>query len=118
MSAEDIQWINLMNHETTWDRSVDAEVIKPSGSIARVFFEQELDHHVGGIPSYRNVNGWIKGLPKPRPGIRYIVSGIVFQSVLRPDVYTPNTQPWSVSHKTYGKVASVKGLLCAPRTIA
>ena len=113
----DIKLINLTEHDVEFHpRSLP--IIPPLNRISRVYFEQVLDHMVGPYPAYRNVSGWVKGLPKPKEGIGYIVSGIVFQNVLRPDVYTPNTQPWSVSHKQNGAVKSVKSLLCHPRVIA
>ena len=112
-----LKLINLTNHEIVFDSRL-MPTIPPSGKIARVYFEQMLDHHVGTYPVYREVNGWIKGLGKPRPGIGYIVSGIVFQNTLREDVYTPNTQPWSATHGTHGTVRRVKSLLCHPRVIA
>jgi hypothetical protein len=112
-----IDVINLTEHEVTFDRALGIPNIPKSGKIARVYFEQEQINPLNDIPVYRNVNGWIKGLPKPQPGIAYVVSGIVFQNALRPDVFSPNTQPWSVAHKTYGKVASVKGLIGVARRV-
>jgi hypothetical protein len=115
MSDIDIELINLTSHAV----DVGRESVEPSGSTARIYYEQNFDHHVNGLPTYRNINGWVKGLPKPQKGIGYIVSGIVFQSILRPDLYTPNTQPWSVIHKEHGQaVKSVRSLICMPRVIA
>lgn len=111
-----IELINLTEHPVDFFPKT-LQRIDPFGRISRVYFEQAFDHNVNGYPAYRNVAGWVKGLPKPKPGIGYIVSGIVFQNVLRPDVYTPNTQPWSVSHKQNGSVKSVKSLICHPRMI-
>jgi hypothetical protein len=111
MIEEDMELTNLTNHDAIFSIGHQSSFIEPSGKIARVFFEQEYIRDINGIPIYRNVNGWIKGLPKPRPGKGYIVSGIVFQNVLRPDVFCPNTQPWSTTHKEHGRPAHVKSLL-------
>lgn len=110
--------INLTEHPITWDYKMGIPEIPPSGKISRVYFEQALDHHLNQYPAYHSTVGWIKGLPKPREGIAYIVSGIVFQNTLRPDVYTPNTQPWSVAHRQHGAVKEIRSLLCHPRSIA
>lgn len=110
--------INLTEHPISWDPAMNLQEIEPSGKICRVFFEQELDHHINGYPAYKSTTGWIKGLPKPKDGTVYIVSGIVFQNTLRPDVYTPNTQPWSVSHRQHGAVKCIRSLLCHPKVIA
>ena len=119
MSDVEIELINLTAHETTVYGGPDCKSVDPSGDTSRIYYEQEFDHHVNGIPVYHNVNGWIKGLPRPRKGVGLIVSGIVFQNVLRSDLYTPNTQPWSVVHKERGQaVKAVRSLICQPRRIA
>jgi hypothetical protein len=110
--------VNLTEHPISWDPKLRLPIIPPSGKTSRVFFEHAYDHDIDGYPAYREVAGWVKGLPNPKEDVSYIVSGIVFQSVLRPDVYTPNTQPWSVSHKQNGSVKSVKSLICHPKVIA
>jgi hypothetical protein len=113
----DIDLHNYTPHEIIIED--DSELDLPEGKkTVRVIYEQEFDHFVNGISAFRNVSGWVKGLPLKREGTGYIVSGIVFNAIFRDDIYTPNTSPWSVKRRGYGKVVSVKSLLCHPRRVA
>jgi hypothetical protein len=113
----DLDLHNFTPHEIIIED--DSEVTLPEGKrTARIIYEQEFDHSVNGIAAFYNVSGWLKGLPPKKEGTGYIVSGIVFGSIIRDDIYTPNTSPWSVKRRGYGKVVSVKSLLCHPRRVA
>jgi hypothetical protein len=110
--------INLTPHEVLIEEDSEEIKFEEGKKTTRILYEQEFDHNVDDIAIYHNVTGWIKGLPPQRDGIGYIVSGIVFNSVFREDLYTPNTSPWSVKRRGFGKVVSVRSLLCHPRKVA
>lgn len=104
--------INLIPHDVIIDEDgSDSIVIKEAESIARIFYEQEYMGDVNGIPIYKNITGWIKGLPARCSNKRHIVSGIVFNSIPRDDLLTPNTSPWSTRRRGTGKITAVRSLL-------
>ena len=107
-----VEIVNLIPHDVIIDEdNQDSIIIPEAQSIARMLYEQEYMGHIENIPIYKNVTGWIKGLPARCPGKRFIVSGIVFNSIPREDLLTPNTSPWSVRRRGTGKITAVKSLL-------
>lgn len=117
MNELELDLHNFTPHEIIVDDEEEVELAEGKRT-ARIIYEQEFDHRVNGINVFHNVSGWLKGLPPRQKGVGYIVSGIVFGSLMRDDIYTPNTSPWSVKRRGYGKVVSVKSLLCHPRRVA
>lgn len=107
-----VEIVNLIPHEVVIDEDgSDSICIREADSIARMLHEQEYMGEIDGIPIYKSTAGWVKGLPPRVPGRKYIVSGIVFNSVIRDDLLTPNTSPWSVRRRGTGKITAVRSLL-------
>jgi hypothetical protein len=104
--------VNLIPHDVIIDEEgKDSIVLSEASNIARMLYEQEYMGVINNIPIYKNVTGWIKGLPPRCPGKKFIVSGIVFNSIPRDDLLTPNTSPWSVRRRGTGKITAVRSLL-------
>ncbi|MCD6348207.1 MAG: hypothetical protein J7L91_01100 [Candidatus Korarchaeota archaeon] len=105
--------VNLTPHEIAL--YVDGEVIKipPSGKVARLETEKELEFalEVQGSEvlvrrvKYKEVNG----LPEPRDGIFYITSLAVAQAVHRNDIIVPDTSDAIRDEK--GRILGVKGFI-------
>lgn len=55
-------------------------MIIPSSGIARVATAETDDGEIGGVPVLKQEYGAIAGLPKPRKGVFYIVSGLTAQA--------------------------------------
>jgi hypothetical protein len=107
-----VEIINLIPHEVIIDEDgSDSIILKEADSIARMLHEQEYMGALNNIPIYKNTAGWVKGLPPRVCGRYYIVSGIVFNSIIREDLLTPNTSPWSVRRRGTGKITAVRSLL-------
>lgn len=63
--------------------------LEPSGQVARVSSSSELVGEVAGIPVFETVYGDIEGLPDPKDGTIYVVSGMTQAQTSRQDVYAP-----------------------------
>lgn len=61
-------------------QNVEPAFIIPSHGIARVATAETDDGDVGGVPVLKQEYGAIMGLPKPRKGVYYIVSGLTAQA--------------------------------------
>ena len=86
-----MEFLNLTPHTLNVHTDNGNEVvIEPSGDVARVDVEYNLNCHIGEIPIYVAEYGDVKGLPKWRPGIFYVVSSLVKSAVPdREDVLSP-----------------------------
>ena len=83
--------VNLTPHRLNiQDLTGDFVVIPPSGTIARVKVSLEetavLDP---GVQIYSATYGEVENLPEPKPGVSYVVSGLVAAAAPRPDVFSP-----------------------------
>jgi hypothetical protein len=87
----DQEFVNLTPHEiNVVDESGEGVIdIPASGEIARVETTREIAGKAGNVPVYRTVYGEITGLPAPREGIVYVVSGMVLAQTDRIDVMAP-----------------------------
>jgi len=84
-------FVNLTPHDLTvldGDGNVMLN-IPPSGDVARVDVQHTLQDRVAGVPMYGTVYGDVTGLPAPRDGVIYVVSGLVRSAVDRDDVVSP-----------------------------
>ncbi len=82
--------------------------IPPSGTVARVSVERRRVGEIDGIPVYTARYGRIEGLPRPRRGTIYVVSGMVKAAVPgRGDVY----QPGELKRDLLGRVVGAVGLV-------
>lgn len=91
-----ITYINLTPHKLDiYDRKMDAGaamILEPSGTVARVVTNRQLVDGSGPFPIFRTVYGDVTGLPEPKEGVRYIVSGMVAARVPeRTDVFKPGS---------------------------
>ena len=111
-----MKYINLTPHKL--DIINDAglapttEVVQPSGSVARVTetLEPEFDDY--RIRWYRPTYGEVVGLPEPRDGVVYIVSGMVLAAIKgRDDVMSPG----ALVRDEDGRVIGCRGLKLPPR---
>jgi len=81
--------INLTPHAINLMVNGETEVIEPSGDIARVSMDSEQIAG-GDIPICAVSFGEIENLPAPTEGTIFIVSSMVAQAALRPDVVAPH----------------------------
>lgn len=86
-----MQLVNLTRHAIVLRPQSGGElVIAPSGTEARIAVTRTVAATVtvGGvdIPVHRNSYGEIENLPAPAPDALYLVSALVGQRALRPDV--------------------------------
>jgi hypothetical protein len=93
-----MQLINLTQHDIVLrDTAGIDHTIAPSGAVARVTTTTGFPVVVEGIPvpvAPAVTFGAVEGLPEPKPGVAYIVSGIVGSACAgRPDVFVPGTGP-------------------------
>ena len=89
-------FINLTPHAVNLRASNGADIVIPSGGVARVSTTApSLIGEEGGIPLYSAPRfGEVEGLPPPSPGVFYIVSGLVAgRCAGRADVFAPGTGP-------------------------
>jgi len=64
--------------------------VDPSGTKARVDVQRTKIGAIDGVPIYSTTYGDVKGLPAPKSGVNYIVSGMVRDAVPdRDDVVSP-----------------------------
>lgn len=109
--------INLTPHPIAL-ADADGEIIRtiaPSGTVARVAtVPHTTDGEIAGVPVLSPVRyGAVEGLPAPRKGATYLVSGLVAAHVSgREDVYSPGTAP---AHKPVrdprGRIVAVRCLI-------
>jgi hypothetical protein len=93
-----MQLINLTPHAIVLRSAGGADyAIAPSGDVARVATIAGEPVVVEGIPvpvAPAVTFGAVEGLPEPKPGVAYIVSGIVGAACAgRSDVFVPGTGP-------------------------
>ena len=71
--------INLTPHTLNLydEDGIPVATIPPSGDVARVAVRRVANGNIDGIPVFKTTYGQVAGLPAPRPGTIYIVSGMV-----------------------------------------
>lgn len=83
--------------------------IPASGQVARVSSTHVcVAHTVEGIPVFSAGFGEVVGLPDPKPGTLFLVSGMVAAAAKRPDVVAPATGHPDVI-RANGQIVSVPG---------
>lgn len=90
--TDNFKLVNLTPHSITFFTE-DGEVILELPACPnppRVSTVRETCGQVKGIPVNRVTLGQIQGLPDPQPGVGYIVSRVIAETVLRPDLYIPD----------------------------
>jgi hypothetical protein len=90
--------INLTPHPITLcdDAGAILETVPPSGTLARVAQTPGQSYRLADCPvpiQGRDTMGQVEGIPKPAPGVLYIVSGMVAAECTRHDVVAPGTGP-------------------------
>lgn len=119
-----MEFVNLTPHAiaiaTVLDDGDDTAVtVQPSGSIARVSMDElsvrpiEDEYGNGIIPVITRKAGAVTGLPAPREGVNYLVSGMVLDALagsVRFDVFAPDTGPTAVRNDK-GHITAVRRLV-------
>jgi len=114
MNAIDTDFINCTPHTLVLARAdgVDDLALLPSGEVARVAMRASPRGTVNGFNVLHDVWGAVEGLPAPRPGCVFLVSGLVLAALekegsRRTDVLAPATGPRD------GAVRDAKGFVIA-----
>lgn len=88
-----MELVNLTPHELNIITDNNTVVLPPSGDVARVTVEYTevatVEQNGVVIPLYQAQYGDVVGLPSPKEGVVYIVSGMVKAAESRADVVSP-----------------------------
>lgn len=109
--------INLTPHALTID---GVGTIQPSGCVARVSTVRTAMGSVQGLRVVAQNFGAVEGLPPPKDGVVYVVSGMVLDAIKRSagaagssrsgrDVFAPDTGPDAIREN--GQIIAVRGLV-------
>lgn len=104
-----MEFINMTPHVVSIRNEAGEEVLAlaPSGQIARVAEQREALGQLAGVEISRASYGAVEGLPEPRPGVAYIVSGLVLAACQdRADVFAPGP----AVRDAEGRVVGARGL--------
>ena len=107
--------VNLTTHDVVLSNGMATVTFPPSGNVARVEPKVErgsIQYDVADgvqlrLPTVYSTEAKISNLPKPKPGVYYIVSNYVAQTARRKDLLAPNTD--GTAERDNGNVVSVKG---------
>lgn len=87
---EKVEFVNLTPHTLNIHSNGNVTVIKPSNIIARVSTQYKKVDTMGGVEIFQCVYGEVEGLPAPKDGVVFVVSGLVKTTLLhRQDVMSP-----------------------------
>jgi hypothetical protein len=111
------EFINLTPHAISVE---GVGTLPPSGIIARVGTMRTACGALGGARIVSQNFGAVEGIPAPRNGVTYIVSGMVLDALKREagpagssragrDVYAPDTGPDAIREN--GQIVAVRGLV-------
>lgn len=112
-----MQFINLTPHSISIRNEAGEEILSlpPSGQVARVAEQRENLGLLEGIEVTRASYGEIEGLPEPRPGVAYIVSGMVLAACQdRADVFAPGV----AVRDAEGRIVGARGLSASAAYVA
>lgn len=104
-----MQFINLTPHAISIRNEAGEEILAlpPSGQVARVAEQRENLGLLAGVEITRASYGAVEGLPEPRPGVAYIVSGMVLAACQdRADVFAPGVPVRDAE----GRIVGARGL--------
>lgn len=92
------QFVNLTPHTITLFTPQGVEEIPASGNLCRVRTGSVKVSEVSALPVYRDTFESPEGLPEPRSGVIYVVSGVVLAAlkaagIERTDIVAPGTGP-------------------------
>ena len=88
---KDLNIVNCTPHPISIMVGEEKTTFQPSGIIPRVGVGIEVTESIGEFPCIIEVQGEVEGLPEPKEGTFYIVSGMVFSTTNRMDVIAPDT---------------------------
>ena len=104
--------INLTPHDITIFLPNGEKITIPkSKEVARLVTEFVNVGNINGVPVVKTEFKEIIGLPKPHPGVIYIVSTLVAQAAAklgRRDVIAPDTSPQGAVKDENGRIIGVK----------
>lgn len=112
-----MNFVNLTPHAITID---GIGTIPPSGQTVRVGTIRTAMTGCAGVRITLQNLGQVEGLPAPKDGTVYIVSGMVLDAMKRQgesvstraglDVFAPDTGPDAIREN--GQIVAVRGLVC------
>lgn len=104
--------VNLTPHALNIQREDGTMLeVAPSGTLARCAETREPRSAIAGLPVTLAGFGAVEGLPEPRPGVVYVVSGLVLAQVShRADVFAPGP----AIRDDQGRIIGARGLSCTP----
>lgn len=109
---------NLTPHPVFVERT-DGSLVEftPTGGVARVDRATLPLPSVRGFRVLMSVYSGVTGLPEPRKGVTFIVSGMVRSALgdTRPDVVAPDTGEDAIRTPN-GQISAVRGFIGAPGT--
>jgi len=106
-----MMFVNLTPHAIT---VVGLGTIDPSGVLARVSVNQRDIGTRGGVRLRQSVKGMVEGIPNPKQGVTYIVSGMVLDALNGArlgDVVAPDTGADAIRNEK-GHIVAVQGFVC------
>ena len=96
-----------LNIETCRGSGRGVMTVPPSGDVARVASRTvATPRRICGVVVYETVLGEVEGLPGPRDGVVYVVSGMVAAAGPRPDVFSPG----DLLRDAFGSPVGCRGL--------
>ena len=94
MNDDNTTFENLTPHTIRVQLAGDLLEIPASGAVVRVSTSTAVVGTLARVPTQRTTFGGVEGLPAPKAGVTYIVSGLVLGQVVgRTDVVAPATGP-------------------------
>lgn len=105
--------VNLTPHALKLSNEGEEWTIEPSGSVARLAATPGDLRRLEGVPvpvAQPDEYGQVEGLPEPKAGVWYVVSGLVGAHVHRPDVLMPGTGPKDEPIREAGQIVAVTRL--------
>jgi len=107
--------VNLTPHPIVV-RTDNGDITFPaSGQVARVTSQQTIAGYIEldgeSIPIMKTTYGQVEGLPVPKTGTIYVVSGLVMAALAgtRDDVIQPDTSPAGAIRDGDGRIVAVRG---------
>lgn len=106
-----IKYINLTPHtvnvELADGRKFAFEPTKPSARMDVTTASVEFANFESEVPVVQSLFGEVQDLPAPTEGVAYIVSTMIAQKVLRPDVVSPDTGKTAIRNEA-GQIVAVR----------
>lgn len=86
------------------------ETLPKSGIVPRVTTTEVVANMIDGFAAVTQSTGDVEGLPEPKSGVFFLVSGMVFAATSRVDVVAPDTGKSAIRNEA-GQIVAVTRLL-------